>query len=30
MNVQGVGEKNLAKIQAFLTIADAPKAAPAK
>lgn len=30
MNVQGVGEKNLAKIQAFLTLEGAPKAAPAK
>ena len=30
MNVQGVGEKNLARIQPFLTTGDAPKAAPAK
>ena len=30
MNVQGLGEKNLAKIEPYLTIGDAPKAAPAK
>jgi len=31
MNVQGIGEKNLAKIQSYLTVSgEAPKAASAK
>jgi comEA protein len=31
MNVQGIGEKNLAKIQSYLTVSgETPKAAPAK
>src|ERR1700704_6172689 len=30
MNVQGIGEKNLAKIQAYLTTGDASRAASSK
>ena len=30
MNVKGIGEKNFAKIEAWLTVGDAPKAAASK
>jgi hypothetical protein len=30
MNVKGIGEKNFAKIEAWLTVSDAPKPAASK
>jgi competence protein ComEA len=30
MNVKGIGEKNFAKLEAWLTVGDAPKAAASK
>ena len=30
LNVKGVGEKNLAKIQGYLSVGDAARPAPAK